>query len=465
MSHSPLNRDADSRWSELLEPQLLLYTAMLSLGVALFAFNVFFVATAMPTAIKELGGEEYISWTFALYLAFAIASGAAASLLKEKFGTRTVFLVASAVFCCGTVLSAQAQSIEMVMAGRALQGLAAGPIEALCYVLIPVLFPPRLVPKVFGVEAVSWAVAAFGGPALAGYLTEAISWRAAFLVSVPLALIFMALVVFVVKPDKGTAEHSAFPAVRVLLLATGILAICVAGISQPLAAAGLVVVAMLLLRQFFVIDRRSAKPLLPRAAFTFSSPIGFGFWTIVMMAIAESAPAVFSIYGIQNLWGYSAFTAGAIGSLLAISWSFTQIAVSSFGTAAARRSLIWIGAATLVAALIVLTAGMALHAIWLVIAAQVMVGAAFGMNWGSLSQYLMESSSAEERNVTAALLPTSQMAGFAIGDATVGLIANMAGFADAKSAEDLRFALVIVFAAGIVFALPGAVAAMKAVRR
>ncbi len=51
-----------------------------------------------------------------------------------------------------------------VLIGRALQGVGEGIVAATCYALIPELFPSRLVAKVFGAEAVVWAVAAFGGP-------------------------------------------------------------------------------------------------------------------------------------------------------------------------------------------------------------------------------------------------------------------------------------------------------------
>src|SRR6476659_8316223 len=78
----------DGRWSELLRPDYLATTAALCLGVALFAFNEFFVATALPTAVEEIGGATLLSWAVTLYLVFAILGGAVAATLKSRFGAR-----------------------------------------------------------------------------------------------------------------------------------------------------------------------------------------------------------------------------------------------------------------------------------------------------------------------------------------------------------------------------------------
>ncbi len=52
----------EGSWSELLRPRHLAATVTLCLGVALFAFNEFFVSTALPTAVAEFGGAALLSW-------------------------------------------------------------------------------------------------------------------------------------------------------------------------------------------------------------------------------------------------------------------------------------------------------------------------------------------------------------------------------------------------------------------
>ena len=63
------------RWKDLLRPQYAFATTTLCLGVGLFAFNGFFVSTALPSAVVELHGTSMISWSLSLYLIFSIVSG------------------------------------------------------------------------------------------------------------------------------------------------------------------------------------------------------------------------------------------------------------------------------------------------------------------------------------------------------------------------------------------------------
>ena len=180
---------AGARWGELFTQRYWAATVTLCLGVALFAFNAFLVSTALPTAVREIGGVAVIAWATSIYLALSIVGGAAASRLKARYGARPALIASAVLFLGGTLLAATASSMTEVLIGRALQGIGEGIISALCYTLIPELFPGRLIAKVFGAEAVVWALAAFGGPLLAGLVTETISWRAAFLINVPVIAI------------------------------------------------------------------------------------------------------------------------------------------------------------------------------------------------------------------------------------------------------------------------------------
>ena len=111
-------------WGELMQPRYLVSTITLCLGVALFAFNEFFISTALPTAVEELGGAALLSWAFTLYLVFAIIGGLVAANLKRRFGARNTLLAAAAVFIAGTVLATTAADMKEVLAGRLLQGRA-----------------------------------------------------------------------------------------------------------------------------------------------------------------------------------------------------------------------------------------------------------------------------------------------------------------------------------------------------
>lgn len=345
-----MGEDAEhtGRWAEVLSARYAAATLILCLGVALLAFNAFLTSTALPSAVQELGGLALISWALTLFLVFAIMGGAAAALLKQVLGARLALVSAAGVFLSGTLLAAGASNMETVLVGRVLQGLGEGVVAAICFALIPDLFPSRLVPKVFGMQAVVWAIAAFGGPLGAGVLTEFISWRAAFLISVPLALIFAAMVWRVVPPGRPElADKAGFPGLRLAMIGSGIMLVALAALALPLQATGLLAGAAGLLSATVLLDRKARTRLMPLDAFSPRSLVGSGLWVVLLMPVAGAMSAVYLVLLLQQMWGFGPTLAGATAAVLSVAWSLSAIAVSNLKRIETRRVLIIGGPALL----------------------------------------------------------------------------------------------------------------------
>ncbi|MRG55799.1 MFS transporter [Phyllobacterium sp. SYP-B3895] len=449
----------DAGWSELLDPRYSAATTTLCLGVALFAFNGFLVSTSLPTAVREIGGLELISWAFTLYLVLSIVGGASGALLKGRFGARTTLVGSGLIFLLGTLIAAFASSMPEVLLGRALQGLGEGIIAAICYALIPELFPSRLVAKVFGAEALVWATAAFGGPLASGLLTEHFSWRAAFLVNVPLGLIFIALVLRIVPKFSGEVSRPSVPIFRLAAIGTGIMLVALAGIANNLglevmfvAAAALVLICVI------VLDRRSHTPLFPSDAFALNSTVGIGLWVVLLMPVAQASTSVYLVMTLQDLWSYGPTKAGAFSATFAIAWSTCAILVANIQSPSRRAFLIRLGPALLVAGLAVIVLGFSLDIPLVVMLGQMSIGTGFGVSWGFLSQNVMEAARSGERDRASALLPTLQSAGYAIGAAVAGLTANAAGYPDATTPDALRDATITIFTVSAIIGLGAMIA-------
>eukprot|EP01132_Coremiostelium_polycephalum_P007261 gene7261-8937_t len=438
--HDPDDTASDARWSELLTPQFSAATTTLCLGVALFAFNGFLVSTSLPTAVREIGGLKLISWAFTLYLVLSIVGGASGALLKGRLGPRRALVGAAIVFLAGTLIAAFAASMTEVLVGRALQGLGEGVIAAICYALIPDLFPSRLVAKVFGAEAVVWAIAAFGGPLVAGLLTETVSWRAAFLVNVPMALIFIALVFRIVPRSAAEAAPLSVPFLRLGAIGGGIMLVALAGIMQTL--------TLEVLR----------TPLFPSDAFALTSTVGIGLWIVLLMPVAQASTSVYLVMTLQNLWGYGPTMAGAFSASFAVAWSTIAILVANVQDPLRRSRMIRLGPVLLVTGLAILVLGFSADLPGVVLVGQMSIGAGFGVSWGFLSQSVMESARDGERDRASALLPTLQSAGYAIGAAVAGLVANAASYPQATSPEALRDATMIIFAVSTMIGLAAMIA-------
>ena len=454
----------EGRWAEIFGPRYLPVTTILALGVTLFAFNAFLSAAALPSAVNELGGIEIISWATTLYLVFAIVGGAAAALLKRRLGSRLALTGLAAVFLIGTLIAASAAGMPQVLVGRAIQGFGEGVVAALCFALIPELFPSRLVPKVFGMQAVVWAVAAFGGPAGAGALTELISWRAAFLINVPFVLIFITMVMLVVPRREEAAEAHGFPGLRLLTIGAGTLLVAVAAVAEPLHAALLLVGAAILLVLSVWLDRRSVERLMPPDAFSLRTAVGSGLWVFLLMPVAGAATAVYLIMLLQQLWGYGPTQAAITGAVMAVGWSLSSVTVANVRQRSTRRILIRTGPLLLALGLVLVLLGLQWTQLPLLLVGQAAIGMGFGISNGYIMLTIMEASSDGERDRTSALLPTTQSAGNALGAALAGVAANAAGYPLAVANADVLASIIPLFIMAVGFALLAFLAALRMVQ-
>ncbi|KQW31416.1 hypothetical protein ASE36_03955 [Rhizobium sp. Root274] len=456
----------DGRWLDLLAPRHAATTVMLCMGVALFAFNGFLVTTVMPSAIAEIGGGNLIAWSVSLYLIGSIVSGASAAGLKSRFGARLVMLAATLLFLGGTLAAALATSMPQVLLGRMAQGLGEGIVAALCYALIPALYPVRLVPKVFGAEAMVWAVASFGGPFAAGWITETLSWRAAFLVNIPLGLIFLLLAVKTATPREKSDTGGRIPLAPLLLLAAGLLVLLSAGSVADLGGSALtVIVGLLLIGTSVIRDRKAPHRLMPQGAFGFGSTVGAGLWVVLLMPVAQATSAVYIVFGLQHVFGYGPTAAGGFGAVMAMSWSVVAVLIANLSSPSARRRAIQGGPVLQCAGMILVALGMTKHLLPVLVLGQIFVGAAFGSSWSYLNQMLMASSPTTERDKTSGLLPTLQSAGYAIGAALAGLTANSLGFAGSADPDRLGSVLSATFMVPIFWTVPAIILARRAVRK
>ncbi|WP_062487803.1 MFS transporter [Labrenzia sp. CP4] len=429
----------------LFSPERAAGTLALVLGVGSHAINGFVTTAVLPDIIRDLGGQDRAFWVFSSFEMMAILAGCLTGAAKVRFGARSPFLLASLLLAGGSVLAGLSTSLEGLIAGRALQGFGEGMIIALCYSLIPDLFPSNIAPRVFALLAGVWAVAAGIGPVSAGLLSELWSWRAAFLINIPFVLLLFvlmntALPAHAVRPATASDPTARRLPVRLLvrlaLLAASIFLLTVIGelhAPLPLAltiAAGLATAALLL-----TFDAASPHRLFPRDAFRAQTLIGLGTWIVFLISAAAAVRAVFVTTVGQVYWGLSVTQASYVAAGLAFSWSI--FAVISSRAPSRQRELTYLttgpfliaGGLTLTA-LAITTASLPLFAL-----AAVVAGAGHGLCNQILMRSLMYTAEGEDQNLVSSILPTISSAGIAIGGGLTGLIAIVTGLVAPGSEE------------------------------
>lgn len=168
--------------------------AGLMTGLLLSALDGNIMSTAIPTIVGELGGLEHVAWVGTAYLLTSTASTPLYGKLSDLYGRRLLYQVGITLFVLGSVVCALADSMGVLVGGRALQGLGSGGLQSLGFIVIGDLVPPRERGRYVGLFTAVYAFSSVAGPLLGGFLVDSVSWRWIFWVNLPLGLLAFVVV-------------------------------------------------------------------------------------------------------------------------------------------------------------------------------------------------------------------------------------------------------------------------------
>src|SRR5437588_4340939 len=142
----------------------------LMLTLLLEALDQTIVGTAMPRIIAQLHGLDRYSWVVTAYILASITMIPIVGKLSDQFGRKWFLLSGTILFLLGSVLAGASQSMDQLIAFRALQGLGAGIGMALVATVMGDLFPPAERAKWMSLFGVVYGFSTLLGPTLGGWL-------------------------------------------------------------------------------------------------------------------------------------------------------------------------------------------------------------------------------------------------------------------------------------------------------
>jgi EmrB/QacA subfamily drug resistance transporter len=277
------------------------------LGSFVAGLDATVVNIALPAIENDLGGglagQQWVSNAYLLTLGSLILVGGS---LGDLFGERRIFTLGVTGFGVVSVVCALAPSIEVLVAGRALQGVFGALLTPSALAVIVATFPPDERGAAIG-SWTAWSGIAFViGPLAGGWLIDVASWRWIFAVNVPFVLATVLIVRIAVSERVREGERAPVDVLGAALYAL---------IRQPLVGWGSpeVVVALVagvaLLVAFVVREARTPYPMLPLGLFKRRN-FAFGNLETLVMYGGLSAVLFFLVLFLQQVAGYDALQAG-----------------------------------------------------------------------------------------------------------------------------------------------------------
>lgn len=415
--------------------QVITITAGVMLSLFLASMESTVVATGMPTIVSQLGGFNSYSWVFSAYMLTSTTTVPVYGKLSDIYGRKPVYAVAMALFLLGSLLCGFSQSMGQLIAFRAVQGLGAGGLLPLAFIMIGDMFTFEQRARMQGVFSAVWGVSSVVGPLLGGFLVDQVSWHWIFFINVVPGLIAATLVwrAWVDRPRANGIRPAVDYAGAALLTASVV--VLLLGLFELGTSLGwiLLAAAALLFAILAWVEGHAADPILPLPLFRdrlFAVACLHG----VLAGWAMFGSAAYVPLFVQAVLGTSATAAGATLTPLLIAWVIASIIGSRLLLTTGYRTLALIGMTLLtIGSFLMSRIGTGTSAITLVVSLSLM-GVGMGL---SIPAFLIAVQSIVERRLLGTATSTIQFSrsiGGVLGVSVMGVVLSMSLAANLQAA-------------------------------
>jgi EmrB/QacA subfamily drug resistance transporter len=425
------------------------------LGIAQFMLiiDVTVVAIALPTVGTDLDlGREATTWIVSAYtLAFGgllLVGGR----LADIFGTRPVVLTGLVVFTAASLVAGAAGSADVLLAGRAAQGLGAALLSPAALSAVVQLFDGAERAKALGV----WSALGGGGAAvgvlLGGLLTAGPGWPWVFYVNVPIGLV-VGIALGMLLPRGGSAPGARGldmigAALVTLASGTAIYALIGAGDrgwadATTLALAGAAVVLLVL----FGLRQRAARPPLMDLGLLARRPVASGTFLVVTATALTVAGFFLGTFYLQSHTGYGALRTGVLFLPVAVA---TMVAATLGGQVIGRTGARQLSSAGFTVAAVGLAVPVAIDGAAAVVIGLTIGGVGLGALFVSAAATALGQVAAHEAGIASGIVSTFHEFGASLGAAVISSVAaaGIVGTSEDGFVAGFTFAAVVAAAAG-----------------
>ena len=415
--------DDRSRWVALV---------VLCVGMLMIVLDATVVNVALPSIQDDLGfSQASLAWVVNAYL---IAFGGLlllAGRLGDLISRRGVFLAGLAVFTVASLICGIAQSQEMLVAARFVQGVGGAMTSAVILGMIVTMFPePREQAKAIGVYSFVASAGGSVGLLAGGVLTQGINWHWIFFVNIPIGIATAVLALRLLDKDKGLGFGRGADILGAGLI-TGALMLLVYTIVKPAADLGwgagrtlaLGAGALALLVAFVAREATARNPLIPLRIFRSRNVSGANAIQALFVAGMFGLFFLGALY-LQRVLGYDALETG-------LAFLPVTIVIGALSLRYSERLIMRFGAkATLLPGLVLIAAGLGLFArvpvdgnyLTDVLPTMVLLGTGAGLSFPALMTLAMSGATPSDAGLASGLVNTTLQVGGALGLAVLATL-------------------------------------------
>ena len=314
---------AAPEYPDEIDGTVLKIAGVVVLGAIMSILDITVVNVALPDLQTTFTGADNplpyatVAWTVTAYTLALATVIPLTGWAADRFGTKRLYLLAVALFTAGSVLCAMANSINMLILFRVLQGLGGGLLMPLGMTIMTKAAGPKRMGRLMAILGVPMLLGPILGPILGGWLIEHYSWHWIFLINLPLGIAALVYAWWALPSDSPEPTES-FDFVGMLMMSPG-LALFLYGISSipeegtffSTKVIGFGTVGLLLLIAFVIYSFKPAHPLLDLRLFA-NRQLTVATITMFIFAAAFFGGLLLVPTYFQQVRGESPFDAGLL---------------------------------------------------------------------------------------------------------------------------------------------------------
>ena len=332
--------------------KMIIFSALLALFLG--AMDALIMTAAMQTIVAELGGLHLYSWVYSAYLLARAVSLPVFGKLGDLYKNKRIFLISITIFMLSSATAGFSPNMMFLIVCRVFQGIGAGGIFAMVYIVLADISPPGQRTKTMSFASSVWGIASVLGPTLGGFIVSYASWRWIFFINVPLGLLSLGGISFYLMETREKRKKVSLDLLGVLTLSVSIVALLslflVGGKDYAWASPQVMILLLLTILAgigFIHCEKRAEDPIISLEFFKIRG-FAIGNISVFMSSFAIFAFFAFAPIFIQGAQGRSPMQVGIALLSLSLGWSIGSIIFGQISNRLGAKTAAIMGAVCLV---------------------------------------------------------------------------------------------------------------------